>query len=56
MHPVAGWIFEDNLTKVVEYIAALVIRFCRSAGRGQAHSTIREPGVGRHGIRLRLGP
>jgi hypothetical protein len=24
MHPVAGWIFEDNLTKVVEYIAALV--------------------------------
>ena len=23
-HPVAGWLFEDNLTKVVKYIAALV--------------------------------
>lgn len=24
MHRVAGWIFEDNLTRVVEYVAALV--------------------------------
>jgi hypothetical protein len=24
VHRIGGWIFEDNLTKVVEYIAALV--------------------------------